>query len=105
MLTALTTLMMRENGDVCDPHMAQKVLIQRNVLRGLAALSPKVRTVVFTDSTVFCGMAEELGMVVVSGVRSTSFGLPYIKAMYEWVEARTGAPMHGFMVTSCLAHG
>ena len=96
-LTAFTTLMMRESADLGDPHTAQKVLIQRNVLRGLAALSPQVRTVVFTDSTVFRGMAEELGMVVVSGVRSTSFGLPYIKAMYEWVEARTGAPMHGYM--------
>ena len=41
LLTAFTTLMMRGKADMGDAHTAQKVLIQRNVLRGLAALSPE----------------------------------------------------------------
>jgi hypothetical protein len=97
LLTVFTTLMMRGDGDVSEPHTQQKVQIQRNVLHGLAALSPEVRTVVFTDSALFGEMAVGLGMVVVSGVRSTSFGLPYLRSMYEWVDARSSAPLYGYM--------
>ena len=104
LLTVFTTLMLRESADEADPHTAQKLQIQRNVLNALAAMAPRIAVVVFTDHPTMAGMAKEAGATVVEGgaVRHSSFGIPILTDMYAWGEAHTSAPMYGYMNADIL---
>jgi hypothetical protein len=67
------------------------------MLHALASLHPYVLLVVLSEDGKLAGMAADIGVHVATRFRKTSFGMPYLRDVHEWLQDNTAAPFVGFM--------